>query len=72
MNIRIFCREWGKYYPKKDVDEEEEIEGKNEDNTHDRLVVEEGMTVKFLLVSFATFAGTVSRLFLARRSKTTT
>ena len=46
------------------------MEGKRRDegDMKDRLVVEEGMIVKFPLVYFATFAAPASRFFPARRS----
>ena len=55
---------------KEDDDEEEEMEGqrKDEEDIQDKLVVQEGMIVKFVLVPVITFSVPASRFFPARRS----
>ena len=55
---------------KRIIEKGEEMEGKrrDEEDMQDSLALEEGMTLKFPLVYFATFTAPASRFFPARRS----
>ena len=55
---------------KRIIEKGEEMKGKrrDEEDMQDRLVVEEGMIIKFPLVPVATFPAPASRFFPARKS----